>query len=274
MASGMAREHTSRAGSCDPGAIPVTRDDATATDEAMATQHRSASALFLSILAHEAALASFGLAVHVKTALFTVPRSVEVELTEEPPPESPTPPARDEPAARIMEPGVPGGSPAHARAAAPVAVEAKHDDTSEDMVEVADAPPLPAITFLLPTTPGESSDDGTGRGGRGHGTGTGIGDGPGGGAGRGSPARLADTSFCGTLMWPATVTVNRVYAHLIVDVAPTGRATSARLVWDPGDGFGPQAVRCALEKNYAPATDARGKCVRGETAPIRVVFDR
>ena len=59
-----------------------------------------------------------------------------------------------------------------------------------------------------------------------------------------------------------------------VIVRPDGRAESARVVGDPGFGFGAAAVQCALRTHFVPARGPQGKPIRSESPPIRVRFTR
>ena len=53
-----------------------------------------------------------------------------------------------------------------------------------------------------------------------------------------------------------------------------GRADSAKVVSDPGYGFGQAARQCALETRFIPARDRDGKPVAGETRPFNFRFTR
>lgn len=68
--------------------------------------------------------------------------------------------------------------------------------------------------------------------------------------------------------------VDRATAVVVVVVGPDGRARSARVVSDPGYGFGAQAQRCALGQRYRPAWNADGKPITSTTPPINVRFSR
>lgn len=63
---------------------------------------------------------------------------------------------------------------------------------------------------------------------------------------------------------------------LRVTVDAAGKATSAELVSETpsGHGFGATAMKCALERSYAPARDPNGQAVPGVTPLIRVRFLR
>lgn len=61
---------------------------------------------------------------------------------------------------------------------------------------------------------------------------------------------------------------------LRVVVRSDGSVESARIVRDPGFGFGPAAVECALRTRFIPAKDREGRTIRSESPPIRVRFTR
>lgn len=61
---------------------------------------------------------------------------------------------------------------------------------------------------------------------------------------------------------------------LEVDVDAAGKPISARLLEDPGHGFGAAATACAMARLYTPALNAEGNAVTGKTPPIRVRFAR
>jgi hypothetical protein len=48
----------------------------------------------------------------------------------------------------------------------------------------------------------------------------------------------------------------------------------AQTLAEPGFGFGPAAIRCAMARTYEPATDDAGSAIDGWTPPIRIVFRR
>jgi periplasmic protein TonB len=68
--------------------------------------------------------------------------------------------------------------------------------------------------------------------------------------------------------------IDRAIATVSVTVAPDGRPLSARVVSDPGYGFGALAQACALTKRYSAALDSDGNPIAGSTPPIRVNFKR
>ena len=68
--------------------------------------------------------------------------------------------------------------------------------------------------------------------------------------------------------------INRATAVIVVTVSASGRASSARVVNDPGFGFGRAAQQCAMSRRYSPALDIDGQPIRSTTPPINVTFRR
>jgi biopolymer transport protein ExbD len=60
---------------------------------------------------------------------------------------------------------------------------------------------------------------------------------------------------------------------VVLIVGADGALAGARVVEDPGNGFGATALRCAVARTYGPATDARGVAV-ASTTTIRIRFTR
>ena len=58
-----------------------------------------------------------------------------------------------------------------------------------------------------------------------------------------------------------------------VTVRPDGSALSAKVVADPGHGFGRAARACALARRYSPALDRTGAAILSST-PVNVRFNR
>jgi protein TonB len=71
-----------------------------------------------------------------------------------------------------------------------------------------------------------------------------------------------------------TAQIDEAYVTLQVDVRPDGTPTAARVLADPGNGFGREARRCAMNKHYATALDHGGNAVAGTTKAFRVHFRR
>ena len=77
--------------------------------------------------------------------------------------------------------------------------------------------------------------------------------------------------------WPReadAAQIDQQWVVLRVRVRRDGRAASARLVSDPGHGFGRAAVACALSTRFEPARDADGDAIEADSPPIRVRFTR
>jgi hypothetical protein len=83
-----------------------------------------------------------------------------------------------------------------------------------------------------------------------------------------------DWSDCG---WPTIAQssdLDQAIAVIRVVVREDGVPSSARVVRDPGMGFGDLAVSCALRKRYPPAQDAAGRSIAALSPPINVRFTR
>jgi protein TonB len=77
--------------------------------------------------------------------------------------------------------------------------------------------------------------------------------------------------------WPAEADTEKIDEQTVVIrvvVAPDGKVESARVLSDPGHGFGPAAVACALHTRFIPARDAAGRALRAASPPIVVRFTR
>ena len=59
-----------------------------------------------------------------------------------------------------------------------------------------------------------------------------------------------------------------------VTVQLDGRVRAATLLNDPGHGFGPAAIACALRTRFEPARDREGKPIAALSPPVRVRFTR
>ena len=70
-----------------------------------------------------------------------------------------------------------------------------------------------------------------------------------------------------------TAQVDEAFVSLQVDVRPDGTPTSVAVLQDPGNGFGREARRCAMQKHYQNALDHDGNAVAG-TWKARVHFSR
>jgi len=77
--------------------------------------------------------------------------------------------------------------------------------------------------------------------------------------------------------WPRDAEAEQIdeqIAVVKVFVRADGTAVSARIVRDPGHGFGAAAVECALRTRFTPAADPTGRPIETESPPIRVRFTR
>ena len=68
--------------------------------------------------------------------------------------------------------------------------------------------------------------------------------------------------------------IDKASATVSVTVGPDGSPRGARIVSDPGYGFGAMAKRCAMGRRYQPALDFDGNPITATTPPIRVFFRR
>lgn len=66
------------------------------------------------------------------------------------------------------------------------------------------------------------------------------------------------------------------YATVLIAVSleADGRPKRVALLRDPGHGFGPAAIRCAMGQRYRPALDSKGDPIAATTPPITVRFTR
>jgi protein TonB len=71
-----------------------------------------------------------------------------------------------------------------------------------------------------------------------------------------------------------TAGIDEAYVIIQVDASASGTPTAARVVQDPGNGFGAQARRCAMRQHFQPALDREGNPMPGTTKPFRVHFSR
>lgn len=65
--------------------------------------------------------------------------------------------------------------------------------------------------------------------------------------------------------------IERAVVTVAVDVTARGAVHTARIVRDPGDGFGVAARACVLKARFAPAEDDLGRPIAAKVV-IRVVF--
>jgi protein TonB len=77
--------------------------------------------------------------------------------------------------------------------------------------------------------------------------------------------------------WPGTAETESIDEQTVVlrvVVRPDGSVESARIVKDPGQGFAPAALACALRTRFSPAKDRDGRPMKAASPPIRVRFTR
>jgi protein TonB len=77
--------------------------------------------------------------------------------------------------------------------------------------------------------------------------------------------------------WPRDADAEQIDQQTVilrVVVTSTGDPESATVLSDPGHGFGPAALACAMRTHFAPARDAKGNPRRATSPPIRVRFTR
>ena len=65
----------------------------------------------------------------------------------------------------------------------------------------------------------------------------------------------------------------KIVAHVAVEVDVDGSAVQARLIDDPGYGFGRTARDCALQGRYIPGRGADSQIARAWTKSFQVIFD-
>jgi protein TonB len=123
------------------------------------------------------------------------------------------------------------------------------------------------------------SGDGSGIGrGAGRGTGDDLGAAPAAGSGSGDRSggvSLDDRSWA--CPWPREADALQIDEQTViieVVVDPDGTVTSAIVVSDPGHGFGPAAIACALRTRFTPARDRAGRPIRAQAPSVVVRFTR
>jgi protein TonB len=92
---------------------------------------------------------------------------------------------------------------------------------------------------------------------------------------RASPVSLESEKW--SCPWPPEADSERIDEQTVVlrvVVDATGAAEKATVLADPGHGFGPAAVACALRTRFVPARGRGGEAVRSRSPPIRVRFTR
>lgn len=92
---------------------------------------------------------------------------------------------------------------------------------------------------------------------------------------RSEPVRLVNPDW--NCPWPHEADDEQIDEHsaiVRVTIGPDSAVVGARIVTDPGHGFGKAALACAKGTSYHAARDKRGTPVRAESPPIRVRFTR
>jgi protein TonB len=86
---------------------------------------------------------------------------------------------------------------------------------------------------------------------------------------------LADQTW--SCPWPREADAEQIDRQAVVIrviVNADGQVAAARVLSDPGHGFGAAAAACALRTRFAPARDPEGRPIRAPSPPIRVTFTR
>lgn len=68
--------------------------------------------------------------------------------------------------------------------------------------------------------------------------------------------------------------IDQAYVMIQVKLKADGSPESVTVLQDPGHGFGREARKCAMRKQFSGALDADGNPVAGTTKPFRVRFER
>jgi protein TonB len=77
--------------------------------------------------------------------------------------------------------------------------------------------------------------------------------------------------------WPRDAEADDLVEQVVVmkvSVRADGTAAAARLVSDPGHGFGAAAVACAMATRFEAGRDREGRAVASVSPPLRVRFTR
>jgi len=77
--------------------------------------------------------------------------------------------------------------------------------------------------------------------------------------------------------WPSEADAEQIDEQTVilrVFVTASGEAQSAKLLADPGHGFGAAALACAMRTHFTPALDTGGRAMAATSPPIRVRFTR
>jgi protein TonB len=97
----------------------------------------------------------------------------------------------------------------------------------------------------------------------------------------GGPDRSRAPSIVGSSQWdcpfPAEADaeeINYQRVKLLIVVRPDGTPQDAKVIADPGNGFGREARKCAMMRRYEPALDREGKPVLGTIPQVNITFQR
>jgi protein TonB len=242
-------------------------------------------ALFLLVMA---LVGNWGLAhwTHqIQTEILSQLRSdYEIEITKDETPPPPPPPEEEqkpEPKEVVMRQPLPANSPPPpppAAAAAPILTAPADPNQIEDMtntIVTGNGPGSGGVTM----NEGSSQGPGRGTGGAPQGTPTGSAT----TAPPAPPVSTVDHSKIASAVngdWrcpfpPAADIAGVDDASAVVDVIikPDGTPASARVVSDPGNGFGAAAVSCAMRERYHAALDRDGNPIQ-QSKRINVKFSR
>jgi protein TonB len=92
---------------------------------------------------------------------------------------------------------------------------------------------------------------------------------------RSTPVSLATESW--SCPWPREADAEQIDEQTVilrVVVTADGDPERATVLSDPGHGFGPAALACALRTHFTPALCSKGAPIRATSPPIRVRFTR
>jgi protein TonB len=83
-----------------------------------------------------------------------------------------------------------------------------------------------------------------------------------------------DWSNCPFPVESDTAQIDDARVMIQVDVRTDGSPAAVKVLTDPGNGFGREARRCAMNKRYPSALDHDGNPIAGTTKPFWVHFSR
>jgi protein TonB len=83
-----------------------------------------------------------------------------------------------------------------------------------------------------------------------------------------------DWSTCPFPQEADTAQIDDAYVNIQVDVRPDGTPAAVRILSDPGNGFGREARRCAMNFRFQTALDHDGNPIAGTSKAFRVHFSR